>query len=66
MGHVVTFHFHSFRVKQEKKVYSNETKPHNCTRLVQLEASVDENPSAVYYKQNMKQKHGMKNSKWRL
>jgi len=64
MGHVVTFHFHSFRVKQEKKyTVMKQNHINNCTRLVQLEASVDENPSAVYYKQNMKQKHGMKNSK---
>jgi len=35
MGHVVTFHFHSFRVNQEKSIHCfNKTKPHNCTRHV--------------------------------
>jgi len=35
MGHVVTFHFHSFRVNQEKSIhYINKTKPHNGTRHV--------------------------------
>jgi len=35
MGHVVTFHFHSFRVNQEKSMHCiNKTKPHDCTRHV--------------------------------
>jgi len=35
MGHVVTFHFHFFRVNQEKSIHcSNKTKAHNLIRHV--------------------------------
>jgi len=34
MGHVVTFHFHSFGVYQEKSIRCiNKTKPHICRRV---------------------------------
>jgi len=33
IGHVVTFHFHSFRENREKCIHCiNKTKPHNCTK----------------------------------